>query len=228
MATIITILSVLSLTFGCGNHDQLVAAIRARDATAVKSICKSHASLVLAEDAAGRTALDLAIDYNEPEIVQILVDAGSNMYHESDRLGMPLHAAASFGKLEIVKILLAAGCDINRQPNSESTLADGTALHSAVRGRKVDVVRFLLEKNADVNARAKFLDGVTPLHLAAVNDPEEPETIEIVRLLLENGADINAKCDDGDTPLVMAMRTSNANKEGKPLIDFLIKKGGKQ
>jgi ankyrin repeat protein len=228
MVAIITILSVLSMTFGCGNHGQLVAAIRAHNAAAVKSICRSHQSLVLAEDEAGRTALDIAIKYNDPEVVQILVDAGSDMYHESARLGMPLPAAASFGQLKIIEILIAAGCDIDRQPQRESTLGHGTALHTAVRARKIEAVRFLLEKHATVGVHAKFLDGVTPLHSAAVNDPEEPETIDIVRLLLDHGADINAKSDDGKTPLAMAMQTPTAKKEGKPLIELLVKKGGKQ
>ena len=139
----------------------------------------------------------------------------------------PLPAAARFGKLKIIKILLAAGCDIDRQPQRESTLGHGTALHNAVGARKIEVVRFSLEKHATVNARTKFLDGVTPLHLAAVNDPEKPETTEIVRLLLDQGADINAKSDDGKTPLAMASQTPGVKKEGKPLIDLLIKKGGK-
>jgi ankyrin repeat protein len=52
----------------------------------------------------------------------------------------------------------------------------------------------LLESEADVNA--EYLDGTTPLHLAA-----ESGYRDLAELLIANKAKINAQSNDGTTPL---------------------------
>jgi ankyrin repeat protein len=222
------VLTGLAPISGCISQEGFFKAVRDGDARTVKTMCHDNPSLVSIEDGAGRTGLNIAIYCNKPEVVQVLVAAGTDMYHESVQLAMPLSDAAYFGKIEIVKILLAAGCDVNRQPQHAWAQGDGTALHNAVGGDKSAIVKLLLENKANVNARAKFLDGATPLHLAAVRDGSNPECLEIVRVLLDHGADVNAKCDDGKTPLTLALETPIANKEGKPIIDLLVAHGAKQ
>ena len=48
---------------------------------------------------------------------------------------------------------------------------------------------------------AKFPDGMTPLHAAALNDQRD-----LVLLLIEKGADVNAKTRNGWTPSDVAAR----------------------
>jgi ankyrin repeat protein len=74
-----------------------------------------------------------------------------------------------------------------------------TLLHYAAgdtQGR-VAVAKLLVERGADVNAVESH--GLTPLHVACVN-----QNPEVVRLLLANGAAVNGQDQTGNTPLIMA------------------------
>merc|ERR1712113_179469 len=77
----------------------------------------------------------------------------------------PLMDAAGAGKTELVKKLVAAGSDINRQGKQ-----DLTALHLAARSRRTEVVRVLLEAKADMNQGSKL---GTALELARKNGKED-------------------------------------------------------
>ncbi|KAL6714753.1 Ankyrin repeat domain-containing protein 55 [Lecanora helva] len=69
-----------------------------------------------------------------------------------------LHSAANMGNLELVRLLIQEGADVNAQDE------DGDSpLHSAlVRSDNYEVTRTLLENGADLSSRA--VDGKTPLH----------------------------------------------------------------
>jgi len=106
-------------------------------------------------------------------------------------------SASFLGQVELVKLLLDKGADVNAM--SEGV---GTAL---MRASNVDVVRLLLDKGADVNAKWKCgyhpacLLGETALMRAAASG-----SVDKVKLLLDRGADINTKSNDGETALLSA------------------------
>lgn len=92
--------------------------------------------------------------------------------------------AASGGHVEIVKLLLNAGADVNAEGGEK----DGcTALYYAVYYRHTDIVRVLLDAKANVMLRDK--DGRTALHHAA----GKVGYAEGVKMLLGAGANINAR-----------------------------------
>uniref|UniRef100_A0A2K6MN30 CASK interacting protein 2 n=1 Tax=Rhinopithecus bieti TaxID=61621 RepID=A0A2K6MN30_RHIBE len=62
----------------------------------------------------------------------------------------PLHLAAKNGHREVIRQLLRAGIEINRQTKT------GTALHEAALYGKTEVVRLLLEGGVDVNIRNTY------------------------------------------------------------------------
>ncbi|NXU59806.1 CSKI2 protein, partial [Turnix velox] len=62
----------------------------------------------------------------------------------------PLHLAAKNGHKEIIRQLLKAGIEINKQTKT------GTALHEAALYGKTEVVRLLLEGGVDVNIRNTY------------------------------------------------------------------------
>ena len=104
----------------------------------------------------------------------------------------PLHSAAYYGNLDIVRKLIEYGANI-----SAEDVEGWTPLFIASDGRHLkvlSVIRLLVERGADVNARAE--DGSTPLHRAS-----SCRALEVVRLLLEHGADVEAVDDDGETAL---------------------------
>jgi len=124
----------------------------------------------------------------------------------------PLHAAASSESehaLEIVKILLAHGADVNAKVRDDApadmwaVFGEGcTPLQYAVDVTRWDdnlgfrsnkaVVELLLTHGAGVNERDAF--GDTPLFNAA--------SLDVMELLIEHGADVNASnSENGNTVL---------------------------
>ncbi len=110
----------------------------------------------------------------------------------------PLLYAAREGHLEIVRMLLAAGADI------EKADADGiTPLLMAILNEHLDVAHFLLEHDANVNATDWY--GETPLWAAVdVRDLDVPgpthdngvdrkAALALIGELLARGANVNAR-----------------------------------
>uniref|UniRef100_A0A8I5ZVH8 CASK interacting protein 1 n=1 Tax=Rattus norvegicus TaxID=10116 RepID=A0A8I5ZVH8_RAT len=62
----------------------------------------------------------------------------------------PLHLAAKNGHIDIIRLLLQAGIDINRQTKS------GTALHEAALCGKTEVVRLLLDSGINAQVRNTY------------------------------------------------------------------------
>jgi len=108
----------------------------------------------------------------------------------------PLMQAAAVGSIDAMKILLAAGADVNARSGLEIT----PLLYGATNPAKV---RLLVEAGADVNAKSKF--GRTALIVAAGC----PGGSESVRLLLSKGANPKVKDNAHITPLVEAARVND-------------------
>lgn len=94
--------------------------------------------------------------------------------------------------LEIMKLLINAGADVNQRDNYGKSL-----IYQATYNTKIDIMKFLLSKNANINLKNNI--GYTPLHLA-VNLSD----FDSLNLLLDHGADIDAKDNDGISPLSSA------------------------
>ncbi len=102
--------------------------------------------------------------------------------------------AAGKGQLDVVKLLLDRGADVNARDSRGYT-----PLLSASEMGHLDIVKQLLEGGADVNARDSH--GYTPLLLAS-----QMGYLDVVKHLLEKGADVNAKRHKGFTALMVASR----------------------
>ncbi len=111
----------------------------------------------------GQTPLVTACHNSRPEIVQLLIQAGSDV-NTPDRLGMtPLSAACVAGKLEIVQLLRPQIADLDAS-NSKGL----TGLMFAASQGHEDVVRFLVAQRAD---RFKVTaDGIDALAFAIFSD----------------------------------------------------------
>ncbi len=103
----------------------------------------------------------------------------------------PLHHAAGFGSVAIMKALLDRGAGVNATNRGQAT-----PLHWAILDP--EKAGLLIERGANVNA--KTADGRTPLYLAT----SQRNGIDVLRILLEKGADPNLALPSGRTPLMAA------------------------
>jgi len=142
------------------------------------------------------------IEINDLDIVRKLIDRGADLGVDAQGLS-PLHSAVSHCHLEIVKIFLDTGIDINLMNRHGRS-----PLLSAFEDCAFpEMYRYLIEHGADLtimipkyyNRRwiSTVGEGWTLLHLAAWD-----ADYELARYLIDHGADVNAKRDAyGETPL---------------------------
>ncbi|NKB66708.1 MAG: ankyrin repeat domain-containing protein [Candidatus Latescibacteria bacterium] len=101
--------------------------------------------------------------------------------------GTPL-MLATFGHMEIIKLLLEYGADIH------AVSQDGTALHLATWEQQQEIVQFLLDQGLDPNSTSA--SGETALMAAAYKG-----FASIGRLLLERGVAVNGQTTQGNTDM---------------------------
>jgi ankyrin repeat protein len=161
-----------------------------------------------AKDKYGRTPLEIADQLNHAEIVDLLRKYGATetlLYairagdiekvreliaqhadvNQRDENGWtPLHMAADKGELDIVKLLVANGADVNVKMQREGH-KDRTPKSYALGRNYKEIVEFLYAHGADIPR----------IHLAAYRGD-----LETVKSLIEGGTEVDANDDDG-TPL---------------------------
>lgn len=109
----------------------------------------------------------------------------------------PLHRAAYSNNVDIAKILIQYGADVNAR-----TEYQWTPLHSAVKWSNAEIAALLLQHGADVNALSEGQQ--TPLHIAStVSNCRETA----MTLLLEPNCDSGALNNSNETAAEIARRT---------------------
>ena len=125
----------------------------------------------------------------------------------------PLRLAAAGHRVEIVKLLLLTGADVNaigkhRQSRPAHYAADGYLENPAWNAeRQVATIRLLLDAGADVHAQDK--NGATPLHRAV-----RTRCAAAVRTLLDAGADVAISNKPGSTPFHLAVQNTGRGGSG--------------
>lgn len=127
-----------------------------------------------------------------------------------------LVSAAAFGGVNDLKAALAAGANINhRDPKNQGRTP---LIMAVISGRRENIV-YLIARKANVNARAD--GGMSALmYVSQMNTFEHKDMIEAARLLLDAKAQVNGTSDEGDTPLMLAVRSGV-----RDLAALLIRRG---
>ncbi|XP_068932523.1 caskin-2 isoform X2 [Petaurus breviceps papuanus] len=124
----------------------------------VSEMLLQHQSNPCLVNKAKKTPLDLACEFGRLKVAQLLLNShlcvalleGEAKDPSDPNYTTPLHLAAKNGHKEVIRQLLRAGIEINRQTKT------GTALHEAALYGKTEVVRLLLEGGVDVNIRNTY------------------------------------------------------------------------
>ncbi len=111
----------------------------------------------------------------------------------------PLHFAAYAGNLEVAKLLLERGADMDGRANTKFR---NTPLQVSLLTGQEEMAALLVARGADV--RIEQAEGFTALHEAAQIGSEK-----LIALFLDHGADPNARGQDGRTPLAMARKAGH-------------------
>jgi ankyrin repeat protein len=135
----------------------------------------------------------------------------------------PLHVAVRNRRLEVAKLLLAQGANVNEPAKLDKrerfrTNPDWTALHIAANKNFQELVALLLEKGADIdfNKTTASLDEDTPLVVAI-----KAESFESAKLLVERGAKVKWSTETNfPVPLHMA-----AERGAAQLVQAMLARG---
>ena len=141
----------------------------------------------------------------------------------------PLNYACRTGYMQIAKLLLENGANVNNRGHMGATPLH-RLFETSVQGRSTfdekyadyfyTCAKFLINKGADVNAMDHY--GSTPLHKHCMH--RHIGKYYIVKALLEHGADVNARNSDGETPLHISCMNIETMKHTL-VAEFLISKG---
>jgi ankyrin repeat protein len=190
----------------------LMTCARTGEAAGVKALLARGAQVNAKEPSHDQTALMWAAAQGHPDAIDALLKAGADVHARSrsyiqtvtsevtQRAGReelnydvprggstPILFAARSGDADSVRLLLAAGADIN------DALPDGaSALVVATHSGNSDVAKVLIEKGADVNGAAV---GYAPLHAAVLRSD-----LDLVKVLLAHNANPNLPITKG-TPV---------------------------
>ncbi|XP_069989939.1 ankyrin repeat and SOCS box protein 3-like isoform X2 [Penaeus vannamei] len=150
----------------------------------------------------GTTPLQLACcqGTRHTVVVKLLIKAGAdpNMMKGDDWV-LPLPKAITSNNIDIVKELLNAGADVNREDHHS-----GLPLHVATDQGLKDITELLLENKADINKCDT--SGRNALHVLMFSQSHDEDIQPMLTLLLEKGIDVNVQMNDGTTPLMLAVQ----------------------
>lgn len=163
-------------------------AARKGDAGEVARLLRENPALVHSNASGGDTPLCLAAT---EEVARLLIEAGADVHYRSTvRDVYPLDYAVSENRLDVARLLIANGADVNAGPDTDR---GEPPLCSA---ESVEMAQLLL----DYGARVELNEGMSPLMRAAQYGRKE-----IVELLLQLGANVNYTDHCAGSALILAL-----------------------
>lgn len=175
--------------------EKLLAAMQNKDILKASLIIRDmgNQGYINERDHYGSTALMYACLSNSRICVELLLDLGASVHTKNRSKWDALICAIKTKNVELVKILIDRGAEINSISNP---------LIHAIMDEHVDLIKLLLSEGANIDAYDET--GWTPLMYAVSR-----QYAQIVELLIDNGADLEFQNEDGHTALDIAKRKQN-------------------
>jgi len=190
---------------GRNDKGETAAHIAARcDQLEMLKLLKKRGADLLAKDDKQRTAFYAAVDAKAWKVLEWLLreEISLDIDEKNDKGETAAHIVASYGQIEILKLLKKRGADLLVKANygvgSFYTIDnDFSPFHTAVYHNQVEVIAWFLEQKVLIELKANA--GQTAAHLAARGGH-----LETLKLLQEKGADLLARDNDGYMPIHIA------------------------
>lgn len=162
----------------------------------------------------GRYPLIAAANKGKRAMVEFLLEAGANPNivdsYGQTAINSALYCRDDQATIEVIKLLLDAGTDVNKQDKGGRT-----PLHRAAISHRPEHVLCLLKYGADVNAAT--MQGQTPLYRAVIDCRLSNPQKKVVEILLKSGARVDI--EDGKyqhgTPLDRVRKWKVRDEEGQ-------------
>ncbi|TGM12985.1 ankyrin repeat domain-containing protein [Leptospira selangorensis] len=161
---------------------------------------------LLIMNCASDTALIQKIKTGNTAYANQVIDSNSPEWNEEGEFSLtPLHYAAEYGHLELVKKLLDKGADINAKGGiyfaTGGREGRETPLLLAIKYGHTEVAKYLVSKGANVNDRTYRKRSVTYMAWYYVflhfDEKNKKETLELLNFVNS----LNTKLDSSDEPL---------------------------
>jgi ankyrin repeat protein len=189
----------------------LFSAIEIGEDTLIDFLLESYSIDIEAVNKHGNTPLIEAIELNNLVIVKKLLVNGANPNAPSRAIldepwwYNPIHIAAQMGNIEVFKVLVNYGANMNVINND-----NWTVLCYAARNGSLEIVKYVLALNELKNQKSTLVDfpsekGWNPL-CCAVNEGH----FDVAKVFLGNSANPNVVIDSGWTPLGLACAKRNS------------------
>lgn len=125
----------------------------------------------------GDAEIEIIREILTPRIVRARLQSFDNI--------TPLHRAAGYNHIEVAKLLIENGADVNATDNHGQV-----PLHNAARYGHVEMIELLTSLDCDINTQD--IDGMSPIHVAA-----KSKSFAACLRLIDSGADITLKSFEG-------------------------------
>lgn len=179
------------------------------DLQGIKLLVEKHLADITLVTNTGKTCLFEAIRFGFLEIFQYFLSLPSiDLNHRLVDGSTLLIYAARYGRIQIVKLLIARGIDVHL-----SDCNGMNALMESASNGYLQISKLLVGQGIDINAIDNIC-GYSALFFACLNS-----CIEVCSFLIENGANINVCLRDSGVTLLMMMIEEN----NELIIDLLLR-----
>ena len=197
----------LELTLADG-ASALIGGIRSGNAEVVRLLLEAGAN-INHQSERNRFPLQFAVERNMVDVLRVLMEYSPKLDLVDDDGDTALHCINSDTSIEIVKILVNAGVDVNFRNRNRDT-----PICKAVWSNIPETLIYLAKK-----AKLDIVGGIRggPLHIACYRSD-----LRLVKILVEAGADVNLTDPVAGTPLQIACRSLESSEQKQDTVIFYL------
>ncbi|XP_044005941.1 putative ankyrin repeat protein RF_0381 [Aphidius gifuensis] len=215
----------------------LLIAMEKKNDSVIQYLVEHGANVNFFDAPDGVPPLHYAVENKNEKIVNMLLNAGANinLKYGKDNRTVLCSAAQTIGDIEMIKLLLEKGANVNCQDKSGMT-----PLHHIISQKRFDfqmtfeIIELLLKYNADINCKSKSVNAVTnnnteatkklvPYHAEVqpilLNCAIHNDNLDIIKILVRCGVDVNTIFD---RPVSLSYLTPFSLPRNKKLTPLLM------